>query len=68
MLGMDESSIFHEIDRGCFGIAQLSTEIKDQPALQPNDILQRIATGVAKAIAANNAAIERQLRQAGLSI
>ena len=68
MLGLSESKVFNEIDSGCFGIAHLSLNIKDQPALEPDDILRKIATGVAKAIIANNKAIENKLRASGLSI
>lgn len=68
MLGMHESDIFREINRKCFDIPKQAEHIKDQPALNPDDILRRIATGVAKAIAVNNKAIENQLRAAGLSI
>ena len=62
MLGLSESQIFSEIDRGCFGIAHLGLNIPDQSSLSPNDMLKKLATGVAKAIEANNRAIERQLR------
>jgi hypothetical protein len=62
MLGLDESEIFREIDAGCFGTTHVSKNIPPQYSLIPRDILERIATGVAKAIEANNRAIEIQLR------
>ncbi len=68
MLGLTESQLFSKIDSGCFGIAHLSTNIKNQQALNPDDILQKLATGVAKAIEANNMAIENQLRSHGIKV
>ena len=65
MLGLNERQIFHEIDRGCFGIAHINMNIPNQSSLSPNDILAKLATGVAKAIEANNRAIEAQLRSHG---
>ena len=62
MLGLSESEIFREIDSGCFGIGHINMNIPNQSSLTPNDILAKLATGVAKAIEANNRAIERQLR------
>jgi len=63
MIGMSESDIFGMIEQGTLRIPHLSTLIMDQPALIPGDILRKIAAGVAMAIAANNAEIEKQLRQ-----
>jgi hypothetical protein len=65
MLGLNESEIFREIDTGCFGIADISMNIPPQSSLSPSDILVKLATGVAKAIEANNRAIEIQLRSQG---
>lgn len=61
MIGLSESEIFREIERGCFGIGRLSINIPNQSSLSPDDILAKLATGVAKAIEANNRAIERNL-------
>jgi len=68
MLGMSESDIYREIDRGCFGVAYLGLEIGDQESLQPKDMLPKLATGVGKAIAANNVAIGKQLRRASIQV
>ena len=68
MLGKSESQIFNEIERGCFGIGRLSINIPRQKALNPDDILAKLATGVSKAIAANNSAIEQQLRNVGIKL
>ena len=68
MLGLTESQLFQQIDRGAFGVGHLGLYIGNQKALQPNAILQQLATGVAKAIEANNQAIEKQLRNAGIKI
>jgi hypothetical protein len=65
MLGLSESEIFGEIDRGSFGIPNISLSIPNQSSLTPSDILVKLATGVAKAIEANNRAIESQLRSQG---
>ena len=62
MLGLDESAIFREIDTGCLGIANITMNIPPQSSLSPSDILAKLATGVAKAIEANNREIESQLR------
>jgi hypothetical protein len=62
MLGLDESALFREIDTGCFGIANISMNIPPQSSLSPSDILTKLATGIAKAIEANNREIESQLR------
>jgi len=66
MLGLTESQLFSEIDSGTFGISHLSLNIRDQQTLQPNDILRKLATGVAKAIESNNRAIERELHNRGI--
>jgi hypothetical protein len=68
MLGKSESQIFHDIDSGCFGISNLSSNIKSQNNLEPDDILIKLASGVAKAIEQNNKVIESQLREAGIKI
>jgi hypothetical protein len=61
MLGLDESQIFREIDIGCLGICNIGMNIPPQSSLSPSDILAKLATGVAKAIEANNREIETQL-------
>ena len=69
MLGLREDEIVHEIDRGCLGFASESLKnIPRQDTLGPEDILAKLATGVSKAIDANNRAIERQLRSAGIEV
>jgi hypothetical protein len=68
MLGMTESEIIHEIDHGCFGIAPLTINIKDQLNLEPDDILKKLAKGVAQAIEKNNRKITNQLRALNLQI
>ena len=68
MLGMTEYELTHEIDSACFGIAPLTMNIKDQPTLDPSDILQKLAMGVAQAIEKNNRKIENQLRANGIQI
>jgi hypothetical protein len=70
MLGLNGIQLFQKIDSGAFGGGYLAANINinNQKALQPNDILQKLATGVAKAIEANNQAIERQLRNAGIEL
>ena len=68
MLGKSETQIFHDIDSGCFGISYLSANLKKQNNLDPEDILTKLASGVAKAIEQNNRVIESQLRDAGIDI
>ncbi len=68
MLGLNEGQLFQEIDSGVFGIGHIAMHIDDQPTLKPHDILQLLATGVARAIDANNRAIENQLRSAGIKL
>ena len=68
MLGMTEREIFYKIDDSCASTPRRSKNIPDQKVLQPEDITGRIATAVAKAIAANNKVIEWQLRRAGLRL
>jgi hypothetical protein len=65
MVGLGGSEIFREIDTECFEIAQASKNIPPQYSLNPRDILERLATGIAKAIEANNRAIEIQSRSQG---
>ncbi len=68
MLGKSESQIFHDIDSGCFGISHLASNLRKQNNLDPDDMLAKLATGVAKAIEQNNRLIESQLRDAGIDI
>lgn len=68
MLGLTESQLANEIDSGAFGIGHLGLNIGKQHALKPEDILQKLVTGVAKAIEANNRAIESQLRSKGINL
>jgi len=68
MIGMPEYEIFEVIDRACSELPHLFPNIPEQKALDPKYILGQIATGVAKAISANNAVIEHQLHQIGLRI
>jgi hypothetical protein len=68
MLGKSESQIFHDIDCGCFGISHLSSNLTKQNNLEPDDILIKLAPGIAKAIEQNNRLIESQLRDAGIKI
>jgi len=64
MIGLDESALFTIIDEGTVNPASQATRgIEKQGALEPRDILIRLATSVAKAIEANNKAIEEQLKR-----
>ena len=65
MLGLSGHQLLNEIDHGCFGMGGLALNIPGQPVLNPDDILRKLASGVAKAIEANNRAIEQQLRSQG---
>jgi len=67
MLGMTENKIKDVIDQECFGIPGLFMNIRDQSLLDPQDILRKMASAVAKAISANNEAIERDLARRGIS-
>jgi len=67
MLGMTKNEIKDAIDRECFGIPGLFMNIPDQSVLAPQDILRKMASAVAKAISANNEAIERGLARRGIS-
>ena len=66
MLGMSESKIRNSINSGCFRTPYTYTNIQGQNALSPPDILQKIATSVAKTIIENNKCIERDLMNRGL--
>ena len=68
MLGMTEYQIKSLINQECFGIPSLFSSIPEQDALQPRDILRKIASAVAKAISNNNQAIEQNLRSKGISV
>ena len=68
MLGLTERELFSTIDGEVLGAAYSAVHIKDQQALHPQDILRKLASGVAKAIEANNKAIESQLRSAGIKL
>lgn len=68
MVGLNESELFQNIESGYFGIGHLSISIRSQPSLNPNDALVKLATGVAKAIEANNRRITEQLQRAGIEI
>jgi hypothetical protein len=68
MIGLSEGQLFQKIDFGSFGVSHLSVHIKKQNNLDPDDILSKLASGVAKAITANNEEIERQLRLKGIII
>jgi hypothetical protein len=63
MLGLSESEILKAIDTmvARTSITSETTHIKDQEVLDPNDILRKLAIGVASAIAKNNQAIEKEL-------
>jgi len=63
MLGLTESEILKAIDTmvARTSISSETMHIKDQEVLEPNDILRKLAIGVASAIAKNNQAIEREL-------
>lgn len=67
MLGMRENEIERVIDRECTGFTGLFMNISDQSVLEPQDILRRLASAVAKAISVNNEAIERDLARRGIS-
>jgi hypothetical protein len=63
MIGLSESELLAKIDEVAANPSDYSAKnIQNQGGLQPRDILTRLASGVAKAIAANNKAIEDQLR------
>lgn len=68
MLGLTESQLFQKIDHGASSSGHWGSYIKKQESLEPDDMLRRLATGVAKAIEANNIAIENQLRSAGIKL
>ena len=61
MLGMSKSELEHAIDSGSWGFGGLLSNIQQQNALKPADILQKMASGIAEAISENNARIERDL-------
>lgn len=63
MIGLSESEILKAIDAmvARTSITSKTMHIKDQEVLEPNDIIRKLAIGVASAIARNNQAIERAL-------
>lgn len=64
MIGLDEGTLFSIIDEGTASASgHDATSIEKQGALEPRDILIRLAASVAKAIEANNNAIEQQLNR-----
>jgi len=65
MLGMKQLEIESRIDSGAFGVTTPYMNIREQEALQPNDILKKLVRGVAEAIVANNERIQEQLAQRG---
>jgi hypothetical protein len=64
MIGLDVGRLFSIIDKVTISPpSQIAKGIGTQGSLEPRDILIRFAAGVAKAIEANNQAIEEQLKR-----
>jgi len=63
MLGLSEAELFSIIDNVAGSAHATTDNLKRQSSVEPRDILARLAAGVAKAIEANNKAIEEQLKR-----
>ena len=68
MIGISKQKLINEIEGEYGSIGHYVTAIKRQDSLDPTDTLNKLVTGVVKAIEANNKAIEQQLNQLGIKV